>query len=180
MALIKTVKQLFSHLLSSLQPHTRMSSFKLDKKDDLFETDNLLWQFEEFIKTLVAMKSTWEEQKKIYGIGIATDEMVEDFHSYYELNVSRYEERGLINSESKASINQIGILIDKWGEEKGDSFWYEFEKHQDEWDTLRILAADALNCLNYDNAHLSINHKSVTDWKGNITYQTSNIKLKKS
>ena len=53
---------------------------------ELLETDNLIWQFEELIKTLIAMSMPYISQKLFYGIGVAATEMVEDFYSYYILN----------------------------------------------------------------------------------------------
>lgn len=57
-------------------------------RNNLFKTDNLLWQFEELIKTLITMSVPFDSQKEFYGIGVTSDEILENFYSYYALGIN--------------------------------------------------------------------------------------------
>ena len=116
-------------------------------RNELFETDNLLWQFEEMIKTLIALTLPLDEQINFYGVGATADEMLEDFYSFYVLNKDRFLKRELITAEAKKQLDDIDSLTDKWTEEKDDVFWFEMEKHQDDWNILREKSKSVLKLL---------------------------------
>jgi hypothetical protein len=147
-------------------------------RNELFETDNLKWQFEELLKTLIAMKSSLKEQENFYGIGATADEMLEDFNSYYTLNKTRLLERELINSESKNLLDQIDNLTDKWTSEKDEDFWFEMEKYDAEWNELRQKAKLTLEVMNRGDLIAIVNHENEFDKDGNILSQKTNVKLK--
>ncbi len=116
-------------------------------RNELFETDNLLWQFEELILTLIAMTLPLEEQTNVNDIGAAVDEICGGFQLYYTLNKSRFAERELINEESKRLLDEIEAITDNWSSVKDQDFWLELEKHQTDWDVLREKAGSALKLL---------------------------------
>ena len=147
-------------------------------RNELFETDNLLWQFEEMIKTLIALTLPVDEQVNYYGVGATADEMLEDFYSFYVLNKARFLERELITEESKKQLDAIDSLTDKWTEEKDEGFWFELEKHQDDWNILRKKAQVILKLLNKDNLTVEVKHENELDAKGNIIIQSTKTELK--
>ncbi|MFC4634244.1 hypothetical protein ACFO3O_10020 [Dokdonia ponticola] len=98
--------------------------------EELYKTDNLLWQFNELIKNLISMSMSLEKQNDFYGLGATADEMLEDFYSYYTLNKSRFFEKELINEEIKNSLDNIDNLTNKWTSEKDEDFWFEMAKYE--------------------------------------------------
>lgn len=147
-------------------------------RTELFEKDNLKWQFEQLLKTLIAMKSAFHEQKTFYGFGATADEMLEDFNSYYTLNKIRFLERELIHNESKDLLDQIDNLMGTWIDEKDENFWLEMEKYNTEWNELRDKAKQTLKIMNKDDLIAVVNHKNIFDKEGNILSQVTNVELK--
>ncbi|MBD0403905.1 hypothetical protein [Flammeovirga sp. EKP202] len=147
-------------------------------RNELFETDNLLWQFEEMIKTLIALSLSLKEQINFYGVGATADEMLEDFYSYYVLNKNRFLERELITKESMVILDDIDSLTDSWSDEKEEEFWFEMEKHQNEWNILREKALFVLKLLKKDNLTVEVKHENELDEKGNIIIQRTTTELK--
>lgn len=170
-------KHLRKYMKNQFWKGERNASKKLIQ-NELVETGNLVWQFEELIKTLIAMSMSFEEQKEYYGIGTIADEMLEDFYSYYTLNKARFIKQDLINNESKNLLDDIDALTDKWSSEKKESFWFEMEKHQKEWNILREKAKLTLTKLNKNNLTVDLKHKNEFDEKGNIILQRTEISLK--
>lgn len=147
-------------------------------RNELFETDNLLWQFEEMIKTLIALSLSLDEQVSFYGVGATADEMLEDFYSFYVLNKNRFLERELINEDSKKKLDDIDSLTDKWTEEKDKEFWFEMGKYQKEWDILREKAKSVLKSLKKDNLTIYVKHENELDDEENIIIQRTKTELK--
>ena len=147
-------------------------------RNELFESDNLMWQFEELIKTLIAMSMPFDGQKVFYGIGVTSEEMLEDFYSYYTLNKERFVERKLINTQSKKHLDEIDSLTDKWSNEKEEEFWFEMEKHHKEWDILREKAKLTLKILDKNNLTVDVKHENEFDKMGNVILQKTKIELK--
>lgn len=147
-------------------------------RNELFKTDNLLWQFEEMIKTLIAFTLPLDAQINFYGEGVTADEMLEDFYSFYVINKERFLKRELINEEAKKQLDDIDTLTDKWTEEKGDKFWFEMEKYQDDWNILREKSKAALKFLNKDKLIIEVKHENELYEKGNIVIQRTKTELK--
>ena len=147
-------------------------------RSELFESDNLMWQFQELIKTLIAMSMPYEGQKEFYGIGATADEMLEDFYSYCTLNKVRFVERKLINKGSKKRLDDIDFLTDKWSSEKEEGFWFEMENHKEDWDILREKAKLTLKILDKSNLTVDVNHESEFDDNGDVISQRTKIELK--
>jgi len=168
------------HLRKYLKKQFWKSERKAENKEieaSLFETDNLMWQFEELVKTLIAMSMPLEFQKNYYGIGVASDEMAGDFYSYYTLNKSRYKKRGLIIIETKELLDNIEKFLESWSNEKDEEFWYEMDKHEVEWDLLRSKAKNTLNNMNKSNLTIEVNHENEYDKNGNVVSQKTKTKL---
>ena len=155
----------------------RKASKKLIRSE-LFESDNLRWQFEELIKTLIAMSMPYDGQREYYGIGNIASEMLEDFYSYYTLNKERFVERKLISKESKNSLDDIDLLTNKWSSEKEEGFWFEIEKHKEDWDILREKAKLTLKILDKNNLTVDVKHENEFDKMGNVILQKTKIELK--
>ncbi|MFY0675261.1 MAG: hypothetical protein JXQ87_17835 [Bacteroidia bacterium] len=146
-------------------------------KNELFETDNLMWQFEELIKTLIAMSMSLNDQKNYYGFGVTADEMLEDFFTYYTLNKERFVERELINEECKTLLDDIDSLTNLWSSEKEEDFWFEMENYEDDWNTLREKAKLTLTKMNKNNLTVDINHENKFDKSGKLVVQKTKIEL---
>ncbi len=146
--------------------------------NEMFEMDNLQWQFEELIKTLIAMTLSLEEQENFYGMGATADEMLQDFYSYYTRNKSDFLHKNLINKESKELLEDLDTLIDKWSDEKGEDFWVEMQSNEIEWDILRQKARLTLRAMKKDNLTVEVNHQNEVDKEGNIVSQRTQTELK--
>lgn len=72
-----------------------------------------MWQFEELIKTLIAMSMPYISQKIFCGIGVAATEMVEDFYSYYILKKEKLVKRESINDNTLNLLDDIESLTNK-------------------------------------------------------------------
>ena len=142
----------------------------------LFETDNIKWQFQELIKTLIALSLPAEKQIEIYGIGLAGDEMLEDFHSYYVLIKSSLIERGFVTSDAEQILNQIDSFTDKLSDEKEEDFWDELDIHE-EWQELRTMAKNALISIGMDKYGIKVKHENDVDKKNNIVTQKTTVEL---
>ncbi len=119
---------------------------------NLFETDNVKWQFQELLRTLNAFSLPAEKQREVCGVGLAGEEMVEDFYIYYVLNKPNLHERGFINTDSEQLLNQIDSFIEMLSEDKEEEFWGELEVHE-EWNILRKMAKRALVSLGMNNCY---------------------------
>ena len=142
----------------------------------LFETNNIKWQFQELIKTLIALPLSAEKQREIYGIGLAGDEMLEDFNSYYVLIKNRLIERGFVTSDTVEILNQIDSFSGKLSDEKEEVFWEELDIHK-EWQELRTMAKNALTSLSMDNYGLKVKHENEVDKKNNVVVQKTTMEL---
>ncbi|UII20920.1 hypothetical protein [Fulvivirga ligni] len=69
-------------------------------------------------------------------------------------------------------------LTDKWSKEKDDEFWFEMEKHEDDWNILREKSKAALKLLISDELTVEVKHANELDEKGNIVIQRTETKLK--
>ena len=170
-------KHLRKYMKNQFWKGERNASKKLIQKE-LFETDNLMWQLEELIKTLIVMSLPLEGQKEFYGIGLIADEMLQDFYSYYTLNKVRFFEQELIDNESKKQLDDIVSLTDNWSSEKEEDFWFEMEKYQEDWNILREKAKLTLTKLNKNNLTVDIKHENKFDEKGNVISQRTKVELK--
>ncbi len=143
---------------------------------NLFEKDNIRWQFNELIKTLIAISLPADKQRQIYGIGLVGDEMVEDFYTYFTLIKDSLIERGFINQSAQTILDQIDNYTDVLSNEKNEDFWDEIEIHE-EWEKLRTMAKEALINLEKENLGLKVNHDNKMDKKDNIIVQRTTIEL---
>jgi len=139
--------------------------------------ENINWQFEELVKTLIIMTLPLVEQKEAYGIGILADEMLEDFYTFYTLNKTRLQQSKLIKKEAIMLLNEIDSLTDKWSDEKEEAFFLDMEQYDQEWDSLRELAGDALNQLGMKGAGIKVKHENEVNDKGQIIVQKTKIEL---
>ncbi|WP_298420509.1 hypothetical protein [uncultured Kordia sp.] len=149
-------------------------------RKELFETDNAMWRFEELVKTLIAMSSSFERQKEIYGFGATADEMLMDFYSHYTLNKVKFLERKFITNESKKLLDDIDSLTDSWSDEKEEDFWFEMENYEEDWNVLRGKAKLALVKLGKDKCTVEVKHENNFDENGNIVMQKTKIELKEN
>ena len=144
--------------------------------DELYKTDHLIWRFSELIKNLISMTMPLKQQMNFYGFGATADEMLEDFHSYYTLNKSSFFDNGIINEEVKASLDDIENLTNKWTSEKDQDFWFEMEKHENDWNILRHMATSTLKKMELDHLTVEVKHENETE-NGQIIVQRTKINL---
>lgn len=143
---------------------------------NLAEDDNLEWQFDELLKTLIAMSLPSDEQKIVYGIGATADEMLNDYYSFYTLIKERLSEEKFINPKSEALLDEIDDFTNKLSNEKDEEFWYQMDR-QEEWELLRQMSKSALKALNKENLKIEVSHEIEHDKYGKATSQRTQVKL---
>ncbi len=142
------------------------------------EKNSLNRQFEELVITLIAMTLPVKLQKNYYGIGFAGDEMAIDFETYYTLNRSQFVESNLIDKAAAEALDEIDNLLDFWTDEKEESFWFEIDQYQSDWDVLRNKANQTLKVLEKDHLTIDFQHEVQYNKYGEITSQFTKVELK--
>lgn len=134
------------------------------------------WQLEELIITLISISLPSNEQTNIYGIGIASDEMIEDINSYFTLNKERFLQFGLLNKTEINEINRIEEELDLMLQELKEEDWFDISSNN-RWKNCRLLARDILNKIGKGNLKLVVQHENEYDNEGNITIQKTKTRL---
>ncbi|MCE7992514.1 MAG: hypothetical protein HEP71_11055 [Roseivirga sp.] len=142
------------------------------------DPENLKWQFDELLKTLIIMSLPFELQRNAYDEGATADEMLEDFHSYYTLKKNRYREGKLIDERSILVLDKIERLTDTWSQEKEQEFWFEMDQYENEWNVLREMAKGAMITLKKEHLNIEVKHDNELNEKGDIVVQRTHTILK--
>lgn len=125
---------------------------------DLKNEDNLVcWKFGELIKTLVTLSSSADRQFEIMGAGIVTDEMAEDFNSYYTLSYEQFLESKLLDKTVVMDkLNYLENFIDQRSGDKAPDFWDDttLSKNSD-WQDIRLQAKEILALLGFENLDIN-------------------------
>lgn len=117
---------------------------------------NANYQFDELVKTLIALSSNSEKQKHIYGIGVAGDEMAEDFYSYYTLMRSTYLKFELIDEVQASLLDKFDESLTKKSGSKHVDFW--MDTGHDAWEEIRRDSSEILQLLNKSHLDLVVEH----------------------
>lgn len=126
---------------------------------DLSNEDNqVCWKFGELIKTLIILSSSADRQREIIGAGVVTDEMAEDFYSYFTLSFQQYLDNDLISGKAFEKLNQLDEFLDERSGDKDPEFWDERTlSTNNDWQKVRTQANEILSLLGYDNLDIEFN-----------------------
>src|SRR6478609_3072041 len=116
---------------------------------DLTIDENLVrWKFGELIKTLITMRSVAERQVEIIGAGIATDEMAEDFDTYFTLSYKQLRDFGLLDEEVISKLNELDEFLDCRSGDKAPEFWDDLLLATNkDWAIVRVKANEILTLI---------------------------------
>jgi hypothetical protein len=123
---------------------------------DMSNEQNLAyWKFGELIKVLVTMTCSADRQIEIMGAGVVTDEMAEDFHTYYTLSHREFRDNGLLTDISIKKLNELNDFFDQRSGGKDPDFWDDFKLGtNDDWKVVRAKSKEILTILGMDNLDL--------------------------
>lgn len=123
---------------------------------DLSDQDNLIrWKFCEFIKTLITLSSQAEIQYEIIGAGAITDEMMEDFNTYFILSYKQFLEQKLLDEKVVQKLINLDKFFDIKCENPDSDFWNDDSlPTNSDWKEVRVNASEILKDLKFD--HLTV------------------------
>jgi hypothetical protein len=136
---------------------------------DLEKEENLVcWKFGGLLKTLVTLSSSAERQIEIMGAGVVTDEMAEDFYTYYTLAYKLFLDNNLLDKTAIDKLNNLDNFLDQRSGNKYPDFWDDSKlSTNDDWQNVRMQAKEILTLLRYEN--LEINFERTEKYEQTIT-----------
>lgn len=120
---------------------------------DLTKEKNLVyWKFGELIKTLITLSSSADRQIEIIGAGVVTDEMAEDFYSYFTISYKEFIENKLLNEKTLNKLKQLDNFLDQRSGDKDPDFWDDTTLSTNiDWQNVRTQAKEILILLQFEN-----------------------------
>ncbi len=120
---------------------------------DLTKDENLVyWKFGELIKTLITLSSSADRQNEIIGVGVLTDEMAEDFYSYFTISYKEFIENKLLDETTLNKLKQLDNFLDQRSGDKDPNFWDDTTLSTNiDWQNVRIQAKEILILLGFEN-----------------------------
>lgn len=175
---LKYLKDFLSRLFwkGDLNAEKEITSEELTEAPE--DIENLNDQFNELIKTLIALSSAANRQRAIYGEAPPGDEMAEDFNSYFTRNKSLLLDKGLIDQEAFDLLGTLARFMDVKSAENDLEFWDDLEQHKD-WEMIRELARLCLVKLGKEKYRLQVEHQYGRDDNGRVTSQVTKAELLK-
>ena len=121
------------------------------------DTNQVTWNYWEFIKNLVTLSSPADQQREIIGFGAAADEMAIDFESYFTLNSQRYLDHKLLTEDQVTKLNTLDKFFDERSGDKMPEFWDDeiLDSHPD-WATVRKISQEILEHMEYGDLEIDI------------------------
>ncbi len=125
---------------------------------DLTKEDNLVyWKFGELIKTLITLSSSADKQTEIIGLGVATDEMAEDFESYFTISYKKFIENKLLDENTLNKLKQLDSFLDQKSGNKDPNFWDDSKLSTNiDWKKVRTQAKEILILLEFENLDIEL------------------------
>lgn len=120
---------------------------------DLKKEDNLVcWKFGELVKTLVTLSSSADRQIEIMGAGIVTDEMAEDFDTYFTLSYKQFVDNKLIDETTTNKLKYLDNFLDERSGDKDPDFWDDTTlSTNNDWQNVRTQAKEILTLMGFEN-----------------------------
>lgn len=121
------------------------------------ETNQVKWNYWQFIKNLVTLSNSADQQREIIGLGAVADEMAIDFESYFTLNSQRYLDHKLLTEYQVTKLNSLDKFFDERSGDKMPSFWDDemLDSHPD-WTIIRKFSQEILEQIGYGNLEIEI------------------------
>ncbi len=120
---------------------------------DLKKEDNLVcWKFGELVKTLFTLSSNADRQIEIMGAGIVTDEMAEDFDTYFTLSYKQFVDNKLIDETTTNKLKYLDNFFDERSGDKDPDFWDNTTlSTNNDWQNVRTQAKEILTLMGFEN-----------------------------
>lgn len=119
--------------------------------------DNILYEFDSLIKTLILLKSPAEMQIEYSGNLIPFGEdVVGDFEAFYCLPRKDFIEEKFLNNEQIKKLDELDKFITEKSNDESNDFWtdYTLLKSHPDWKKIRRLAEECLCILKKENLNL--------------------------
>lgn len=121
--------------------------------------NNLKNEFNSLIKTLILLKSPYEEQIEYSGNLIPFGEdVVGDFEAFYCLPKKDFVAEKFLNKEQIKKLDELDNFLTEKSYNESDDFWtdYSILKSHPDWEIIRKLARECLGILEKENLYLEI------------------------
>jgi len=114
------------------------------------EENAVIWNFWEFLKSLIALSDSAEIQRNIIGYGDVTLELADDFDASYSSRKSCYLMHDLLSSSVVVDLDALEKYLEDRSGDRLPEFWDdESLEHHPDWEQVRAMAAKILNKMNY-------------------------------
>lgn len=158
------LEKLLNKIRSSLS--VQKTNLKFDPTHDygnanMKRHNNLvLWKFGQLIKTLITLASDAERQKEIVGAGVATDDMVEDFDTFFTLSFTEFYDNKLLTDEALSLLKQLDKFLDDHSFDKTPEFWNDDNLDTNaDWKTVRLQAKNILVVMKMDDLEIEFDRE---------------------
>jgi len=150
--------------------------------ENLEIAENLIrWKFAELLKNLITLSSKAQRQTEIIGIGVACDEMVEDFNTYFTLSYNSYVENYLLTHAQHLKLLELEMFFIERSAYKSLDFWDDFLLSTNpEWEIVRQKAKEILNMLDFKDLTVDLFREEKYENTGNgnqISIQSTQLRL---
>ena len=151
---------------------------------DLTNKENLTcWKYGEFIKALITLSLSADRQFEIMGAGIVTEDMSEEFDTYYRLEYKQFYDNNLLNDIAIDKLNQLDNFLDQRSGDKDPDFWddHTLATNKD-WEIVRLQSKEILTLIGMDNLEIEFDRaeKNETTPEGQkLLIQSIKTRLKK-
>lgn len=157
--------------------------FDYGQSDLKNENNQICWKYGELIKTLITLASSADRQFEIMGFGIPTEEMAEDFHTYFVLSYQHYYNHNLLNEITIDKLHQINTFFNERSGGKDPDFWEDLALSTNkDWENVRRQAKEILILLGMDNLAIDFDrtekYETTTEGK-KLLIQTIRTRLTK-
>lgn len=152
---------------------------------DLANEENLVyWKFGELIKTLITLSSSADRQIEIIGAGAVTDEMAEDFYSYFTISYKEFIENKLLDETTLNKLKQLDNFLDQRSGDKDPIFWDDTTLLTNiDWQNVRTQAKEILIVLGFENLEIEFERTEKYEKSNNgekLVLQTTRTRIIKN
>ena len=120
---------------------------------DLSINENVIrWKFGELVKLLVTLSIDSNKQIEIMGYGCVTEEMADDFDTYFTLSFQIFLDNKLLNLEEVNCLQKLAVFFKTRSNEISSEFWDDTKLDiNSDWQFVRQQAKEILTTLKMDD-----------------------------
>jgi hypothetical protein len=113
------------------------------------------WKFGELVKTLVTLSSEAKEQIEIMGLGLVSEEMAEDFDTYFTLMFDEYIDGKLLTLHQVEQLKQLETFFNERSNNEFSDFWDDaLLSTSADWEIVRQKSSNILALLGMEDLEI--------------------------